>query len=166
MSAQTAKMNKSITNIKILASDPLRFKNRKKLPIHRLPFVGKVPGVAGLSFWDVPKTGNYLGGTKTGEALARVYLKFVKEHGECGLLRSIALDMFEAKRNCSPERDALRGQVVGFFFVLERWLEAATKNLDGGLDKMDTKDLLKAANAGLDPNYEPDWSLMEQRPKA
>lgn len=82
------------------------------------------------------------------------------------LLRAMVLDMFDARRNCSPDQDALCGQVVGFFSVLESWLEAATKHLDGELGKMDTKDLLKAANAGLNPDYEPEWTFDDTEAKA
>src|SRR5690606_37507672 len=119
----------------------LRFKNRKQMPAHRLPFVGRVPGAPLLSFWDVPKTGGYIGGNETGAALARIYLRYLREHGQArgaGVLRLIALDMIQSGENVTDaEQDARRGQVVGFFTELDRWLSAAAKHLDGGLDKHD-----------------------------
>lgn len=130
----------------------LQFNNRKSLPIHRLPFVGKAKSGIGASFWAVPKTGDYRGGCQAGEALALIYLKHLKEHtSETGLtsLQRIALDMFDCELSDSPEMTALRGQAVGFFSVLEQWLIGAAKHLDGGLDGHDSKSLLKAANTGL-----------------
>lgn len=134
------------------AIKPLQFKIRKSRPIHRLPFVGKEKNAIGASFWAVPKTGGYRGGCQTGEALALIYLKHLKEHAcETGLtsLQRIALDMFDCEFSDSPELSALRGQAVGFFSVLEQWITAAAKHLDGGLDKHDSKALLKVANTGL-----------------
>ena len=134
------------------AIQSLSFKNRKKIPTHRLPFVGEVHGKIGLSFWIVPKTGGYRGGCQTGEALARIYIKHLKDHSnDSGLtsLQKIALDMFGCELADSPEQDALRGQVIGFFSVLDVWLAGAAKHLHGGLDEHDNKALLKAANTGL-----------------
>lgn len=130
----------------------LQFNNRKSLPIHRLPFVGKAKSGIGASFWAVPKTGDYRGGCQTGEALALIYLKHLKEHtSETGLtsLQRIALDMFDCELSDSPEMTALRGQAVGFFSVLEQWLIGAAKHLDDGLDAHDNKALIEAANTGL-----------------
>lgn len=134
------------------AIKPLQFKIGKSIPEHRLPFVGKAKNAIGVSFWAVPKTGDYRGGCQTGEALARIYLKHLKEHSsEAGptSLQRIVLDMFDCAHSDSPEVVALRGQAVGFFSVLEPWLAAAAKHLDGGLDEHDSKSLLKAANTGL-----------------
>jgi hypothetical protein len=139
------------------AAGTLKFHNRKKLPLHHLPFIDRAPGKVGLSFWAVPKTGGYFGGCKTGESLARLYLKHLKEHGvgfAGGNLQTIVLDMFDIDNGISPEQDALRGQAVGFFIELERWLVGATKYLDGGLDQHDKKALLKEANAGLSFDHE------------
>lgn len=134
------------------AIQSLSFKNRRKLPAHRLPFVGEVHGKIGLSFWTVPKAGGYRGGCQTGEALAHIYLKHLKDHesDSClGSLQRIALDMFGCELEDSPEQAALRGQAVGFFSVLDAWLAGAAKHLCGGLDEYDNKTLLKAANTGL-----------------
>jgi len=134
------------------AIKPLQFKIGKSIPVHRLPFIGKSTNAIGVSFWAVPKTGGYRGGCQTGEALALIYLKHLKEHScEAGVtsLQRIALDMFDCELSDSPEMSALRGQAVGFFSVLEPWLAGAAKHLDGGLDEHDSKALLKAANTGL-----------------
>ena len=77
----------------------LRFKSHEQMPAHRLPFVDKVPGLCGLSFWAVPATGGYIGGDQTGAALARVYLRYLREHGQdrgAGVLQLIALDMIQS----------------------------------------------------------------------
>ena len=100
----------------------------------------------------MPKTGGYSGGCKTGESLARIYLKHLKTHHPDlneGRLQSIVLDMCEVERGGDPEQGARCGQVVGFFSELECWLIAAVRHLDGGLDQDENKTLLKAANAGL-----------------
>ncbi|ODC03497.1 hypothetical protein BFW38_08000, partial [Terasakiispira papahanaumokuakeensis] len=106
-------------------ASPLRFHHRKPYPLHQLPFIDNVPGKRGLSFWAVPKTGGYSGGCKTGESLARIYLKQLKTHHTDfneGRLQSIVLDMCEVERGGDPEQGALCGQVVGFFSELECWL--------------------------------------------
>ncbi|ODC02565.1 hypothetical protein BFW38_02390 [Terasakiispira papahanaumokuakeensis] len=134
------------------AVSPLRFHHRKSYPLHQLPFIDKAPGKRWLSFWAVPKTGGYSGGCKTGESLARIYLKHLKKHRTDfneGRLQSIVLDMCEVERGGDPEQGALCGQVVGFFSELECWLIAAVQHLDGGLDQDENKTLLKTANAGL-----------------
>ena len=134
------------------AASSLKFKNHRKLPLHRLPFVDAVPDKIGWSFWSVPKSGGYFGGNETGSALARIYMKHLKAHGPGwggGNLQMMALDMFDCENGVSAEQDTLRGQVVGFFVELEYWLAGAVKYLDGGLDKHDNTTLLKAANTGL-----------------
>ncbi|ODC03038.1 hypothetical protein BFW38_05235 [Terasakiispira papahanaumokuakeensis] len=145
------------------AVGPLRFHHRKQFPLHQLPFIDKVPGKRWLSFWAVPKTGGYSGGCKTGESLARIYLKHLKTHHPDfneGRLQSIVLDMCEVERSGHPEQEALRGQVVGFFSELEYWLVAAIRHLDGGLDEYEDKTLLKAANAGLNFDNEADTNAL------
>ncbi|MBT3092831.1 MAG: hypothetical protein AB2697_22145 [Candidatus Thiodiazotropha endolucinida] len=130
----------------------LRFHEHKKLPPHRLPFVDRVPGKLGLSFWTVPKTGGYFGGNETGGTLARIYLKHLKEHDLSfggSYLQIMVLDMFGCKSGVSPEQDVLRGQVAGLFIELERWLVSAVKYLEDRLETECDKDLLEAANNGL-----------------
>lgn len=143
------------------AARVLRFHHRRSLPLHQLSFIDKVPGKRYFSFWAVPKTGGYSGGCKTGESLARLYLKHLKQHSKSfddGRLPSIALDMFDIERGCHAEQRALLGQAVGFFSELECWLVAAVQYLDGGLDQYERKALLKAANAGLNDCNEVDMA--------
>lgn len=131
-----------------MSNTKLAFNNRKKLPLHKLPFVGNRngPGKFPVSFWDVPKAGGYIGGCNTGRALALIYLKHLKENENdgSGMLQNITFDML-----AGCENSARRGQVVGFFTELERWLSGAVKNLEGGLNGVSPKQLLKAANDGL-----------------
>jgi len=126
----------------------LDFHNEKHLPLHRLPFVGKGgPEKIRLSFWSVPSAGGYIGGNKTGKALALIYLQHLKENDSDsgGILQHMAFDMLEG---CDDD-EARRGQVVGFFAELERWLSGAAKHLEGGLNSVSQKQLLQAANDGL-----------------
>ena len=123
----------------------------QKLPLHRLPFVNTAPGKTGLSFWAVPRKGGYTGGTKTGQALARFYMKHLRAHGptDGGTLQSIVLDMFGCELSDCPEQNSLRGQAVGFFAEMDVWLAASAKHLEGGLDRQSSANLLQAANEGL-----------------
>ncbi len=131
-----------------MSNTKLAFNNRKKLALHKLPFVGRRngPGKFSISFWDVPRAGGYFGGCKTGKALALIYLQHLKENGSGtgGMLQHITFDMLDG---CDD--DARSGQVVGFFTHLESWLSGAVKHLEGGLDEMPEKQLLQAANDGL-----------------
>lgn len=125
----------------------LNFNNDKSLPLHRLPFVGKGGKGPGLSFWNVPATGGYMGGCNTGRALALVYMKHLREHdpADGGRLQAIAFSMFED----GATDDARKGQIVGFFAMLEKacfW--GSRQNLN--LDNFRSADLLEEANAGLE----------------
>lgn len=132
-----------------MSNTKLAFNNRKKLPVHKLPFVGNQngPGRYPISFWDVPKAGGYIGGCNTGSALALIYLQHLKENKSDtgGMLQKITFDMLADCGNDS----ARRGQAVGFFSELESWLSGAAKHLEGGLNGVSPKQLLKAANDGL-----------------
>lgn len=144
------------------AAHTLRFHNRKKLPLHHLPFVDAVPGRVGLSFWAVPKTGNYFGGCETGKNLAHIYLKHLRKNGPSGggTLQCMVLDMFDCENTYDPAVSALRGQVVGFFSELEPWIAAAARHAGGNLDQLDNTQLLEGANNGL--NFDNDAYLAAQ----
>ena len=136
------------------ATSLLHFNNRRAIPLHRLPFIGPVRGRTQFSFWAVPRTGGYAGGNDVGRGLARIYLKYLKQHGRpegLSALQWIVLDMIEpaAAGSLTPEQAALRGQVVGFFSELDAWLEVAAYNLEGGLEAQSDKALLALVNAGL-----------------
>ncbi|MGH1449933.1 MAG: hypothetical protein ACRBBM_11010 [Pseudomonadaceae bacterium] len=134
----------------------LKFNNRKKIPLHRLPFVGSVSGKPRLSFWTVPRAGGYVGGCKTGEALALIYLKHLIDHADplgCGQLQWIVGDMVNMPQYSShqtAEMSALRGQIVGFFSTLDPFLRGAAVHLNHGLQNVEFNDLLNRANQGLD----------------
>lgn len=130
-------------------------------PCRRLPFVGR----AELFGWDVPLRGGYVGGTKTGRALALIYLKYLRGNGAnpiSGLcLENIVLSMarhFAANDGLTEvpvieqpeELSALRGQIVGFFEVMSTWAVAAAQELGANLDKTDDAELLQQSNSGLD----------------
>ena len=129
----------------------IRFKNRFKHPIKRLPFHSSHPEKPGPYYWNVPQSGGYFGGCTTGSNLALIYLKHLKEHGysSYGCLQNIALDMFDHDRDKSEASDSLRGQVVGFFSLLDEWLFAAASQHSEALDTLDSKKLLRTANDGL-----------------
>ena len=55
------KINTDGAKINLPINKKLRFKNRKKQPTHRLPFVS-LGAEMGINYWDVPKTGGYIGG--------------------------------------------------------------------------------------------------------
>lgn len=147
------KINTDGAKINLPINKKLRFKNRKKQPTHRLPFVS-LGAEMGINYWDVPKTGGYIGGCKTGNALALIYLKHTKENDPDevgGRLHHIVLDMLNRSGNGLPqEHDSLRGQIVGFFYELEKLLYVASVIYGNTLDKHRDKDLLRKANAGLE----------------
>ncbi|PRB80543.1 hypothetical protein [Pseudomonas sp. MYb185] len=138
----------------LAAAPALQFNNRKVEPLHRLPFVGRGTHPYQLCFWTVPKTGGYAGGNNAGRGLARIYLKYLKQHGRpegLGALQWIVRDMFDSDSDGprTPEQSARRGQVVGFFDELDAWLHAAVCHLEGGLDRQSNEALLDYVNAGL-----------------
>ena len=66
-------------------------------------------------------------------------------------LEAYVLDMLERSNNGLPhEHDSLRGQIVGFFYELEKLLYVASVIYGNTLDKHREKDLLRKANAGLE----------------
>lgn len=138
-------------------SAALKYKPRKALAAHRLPLVGKAhvqPECGGLSFWDVPLTGGYVGGCKAGEALATSTLVFLREESDDYLNRcilgQIAAAWMERAIDASPEeRTALRGQAVGFMATISEWVAAAVNDLGANLDRADKAAILARINAGL-----------------
>lgn len=128
----------------------LQFWPHESLPFRRLPFVRMKKNRA--CFWDVPRRGEYLGGCKTGKALALIYLKFMRENRrDMATLQHIVLDILGLSESLeiSSKNQSLRGQVVGFFSELDRLLSAGAKEMGSCLDKMDNQKLLANANRGL-----------------
>lgn len=132
----------------------LKLKPRAKIPCHRLPFVGRSSPEQPFSFWHVPLTGGYGGGCETGNYLAAFLLIHLREQSRDEMvittLGSIAGGWLKAAQTATPsEFDALSGQVIGFMTKLSPWLIAAADQLGKNLEKIDPKELLKKANAGL-----------------
>lgn len=131
----------------------LQYRNKRKIALHRLPFVGK-----GGDFWAVPATGGYAGGYRTGEAMAVMYLKYLREHGEANgsqaelmwIVDSLITRAGGSLDVPTPEGDALTGQAAGFFGLLNAWLLRAAKGHGSrNLDVLTEAELLQQANDGL-----------------
>lgn len=135
-------------------NNKMKFHTKQKLPLHNLPFIGRVKGKDGLSFWDVPNSGGYGGGNTTGRALAGIYLRHLQQHGATpgGSLGSIAADMSLLGNDYSPDDDARRGQIIGFFNAIEPILAQLIKRSGIELTLSDVQ-LMKQANDGLDGHY-------------
>lgn len=147
-------------------STKLRFHKNRSSVWGRLPFVDRLEAKGGYHSWAVPSLCGYHGGCKAGEALALIYLKHLRENGRGlgGNLQSVVLDMcglgYSAGKSVEQEA-ALKGQIVGFFCLLEDWLAAAVKHGGENLDKVENAKLLKQANHWLsvqdkEINHEPD----------
>lgn len=133
----------------------IQFGDNRYEPIYgslfRLPFTSLVPNADVCCLWDVPRAGGYTGGCETGEALANLYLKHLREHGAdpAGTLQGIVFDMLGIKKSSNEAIQTLRGQMVGFFSELDRWLGIAAQQQGLSLDSMEEQELLKQANNGL-----------------
>jgi hypothetical protein len=133
----------------------LKVDSAAEVPLHRLPFVGSPEPGNGMSFWTVPAAGGYSGGCKTGQYLAKIYLKHVLDHGTMGgTLQLIALDMFgvgiSAEKENQPSLSSSRkGQVVGFFAEIDEWLKTAVSMHKFELNNMDVGATIRAAEGGL-----------------
>lgn len=124
----------------------LHFHKRRSIPLHRLPFVGGKSERDGLiSFFNVPDTGGYFGGCETGDALAWLYLKYIETEGydraPC-ILSKMILDM------TAEVNESRRGQIIGFFEILESVLSKLITDNRAHFKK-DDAELLAQANAGL-----------------
>lgn len=139
----------------------LAFHTRRRGAFKQLPFIDK----DGLSGWDVPASGGESGGWRTGEALAVMFLKHLREHGDAkfslellcvvrGMARRYAEvggDAMAARslKQRSDEFNALNGQMVGFLGEIGRLLVAASRHMGASLDGISNEALLAKANAGL-----------------
>lgn len=131
----------------------LKFHSRRKVPFCRLPFVGS-QHEGTPTFWDVPLTGGYYGGTKVGGELAALTLIHLRQHGRDqfahGRLGQIATAWIEAARTATPEQySALRGQVLSFMGALSPWLITAVDRQGQSLDTADQHAILRSANQWL-----------------
>lgn len=137
----------------------LSFHQKEKLPLHRLPFVGREKGAPMISFWNVPAKGGFGGGNTTGDALALIYLRHLKEHGvnPGGSLGAIARDMtgLGSTFGCdhlNGEDNSRHGQVISFFNTVERVLGdlLAISNIN---IHTSNEELIAKANSGLSGHW-------------
>ena len=135
---------------------PMTFKRRRVLPVHRLPYVGDSyfsRSIGRLTYWDVPLTGGYSGGWKTGGALAMIALKHMSNYNQRldgDHLKYIADSWIARASQASPdELDTLRGQVLGFMQEVGKFAEAAAVGSRIRLSHVDDRAELKKANEGL-----------------
>jgi hypothetical protein len=137
----------------------IKFKKSKKPVLWDLPFADKKT----RSYWAVPATGGYIGGYKTGNAMALVFLRHLRNRDQTLppindltlILKAIFKRIQDAGGPLPPLQDpggayaSLRGQYVGFFNCVTQWLwVAATKHGDS-LDELADADLVVTANEGL-----------------
>lgn len=138
----------------------LAFHPRARCALHRLPFVGRKR--SDVRFWDVSSTGGYAGGTLTGEALARIFLKTLHDNPStdaarawlgwiCSawLYRSVELASVAHEHSPDGAFSALRGQVTGFAAALSDVLRTAVAAPDCPIAGLDADLALAEANAGL-----------------
>lgn len=135
-------------------STKLRFHKNRRSVWARLPFVDRQEAKSGYCSWAIPRHGGYFGGCEAGKALAMIYLKHLRENGRGlgGDLQYVVLDMCNlgfSTRKLTEQENALKGQIVGFFCLLEDWLAAAVKLGGQNLDKVENAKLLKQANQWL-----------------
>lgn len=135
----------------------LQFQHHPTCEELRLPYAGSPMKAANgdVSFWSVPLTGGYAGGVYTGDALAILALRFLRqcpeENEDETHLTSVALGWLEAARAANADEfETLKGQIVGFVGRLTPWTTAAAQKAGQNLDKNDPKKLLKSANTGLE----------------
>ena len=135
---------------------PLTFKRRRVLPVHRLPYVGDSyisRSMGRPTYWDVPLTGGYNGEWKTGGALAMIALKHMSNYNQRldgDHLKYIADSWIDRASQASPdELDTLRGQVLGFMQEVGKFAEAAAVGSRLRLSQVDDRAELKKANEGL-----------------
>ncbi len=136
----------------------LAFHNEKPILVHRLPFVGNEHTEdKSFSFWNVPAKGGYSGGCETGESIAGMYLKYIRDSSdsESGMyLQWMILAWMERLASGgiqyeSPEYTALKGQMVGFMSVISRRVVASARRLGSDLDNISYESLLDRANGGF-----------------
>lgn len=111
-------------------------------------------GGKGFNTWPLPATtsGSYSGGNMAGQALARLFIEWLrtsKGDTKGGCLQSIVLDILEVERSSKQRKDtALRGQIVGFFFEIERWLSGIAR-MTTPLDPKGLEELAVQMRRGL-----------------
>ena len=129
-------------------------RNQKAAKIYQLPFadINHAPG----NHWILPTSNGYFGGYETGEAMALMFLKTIKEEGDhhpwLTYISESFRHRFQSVAEGSDEYKGLRGQHAGFFGALMTWLHKAAVLYGHSLDDVSMDELLAKANAGL--NYD------------
>lgn len=166
-------MSSSITKTHRLPSEfvekppvALKYNHRASNNFSALPFVSNSRTKRDNRCWDVPATGGYFGGYRTGEAMALAFAKFLREDGEAAIapaqltcivesfmeryeqeggktMRSLPMNQY------SDEFSSFRGQYVGFFNTITKMLADAAVRLGGEFDRTSERELVDRANAGL-----------------
>lgn len=128
----------------------IKFNKRKKLALHRLPFIGgKSKSGFGLSFWNMPSKGGYSGGCITGAALAWIWLKHLENEAREGAGNTpFTISRIVSEISDLSENDSLKGQMIGFFEIIEVVLFKLISDSRIHFTK-DEKKLIEQANAGL-----------------
>lgn len=133
-------------------SATITYNNDQEYSCYRPPFVKLRKGSeGGISFWDVPECisdKKYGIGCEIGRNLARIYIHHVMSYNpseECGFLQRVVLDMLDADQKLSEQR---RGEIVGFFLILEKVLFDAIEDADLSLHGSPSV-WLAAVNAAL-----------------
>jgi len=168
LSLVEARKAESVTRLKSAfigrTATPLKVPRGAKAGAARLPFVASWRTETPARYWNAPASGGYFGGYETGEAMALMFLKFLRaEEGELApmTLTQIAesfMVRFDQEGGYATNKrrgdsgdsfDSLRGQYVGFFNTLSTWLAASAKTLGASLDRLAEQDLVQRANWGL-----------------
>lgn len=132
----------------------LRSKPDKKTSWERLPFVGKDHSPH-YSSWDVPLTGGYFGGIEAGRAVARMYLKYLRDEQANPIrigtanLQGVLSSSYAKTPTTKEEEASLTGQRVGFIHEIGTWIEAAVTRLGSGLDAIHEHSLVQQVNESL-----------------
>ncbi|MEE5083771.1 hypothetical protein V2J74_03285 [Pseudomonas alliivorans] len=156
----------------VIPKSPRRVPKRKQIGLRekpeqacawdRLPFVGRDHSKTHSS-WDVPMKGGYFGGIAAGEAVFRMYLKYVRDEqgNPLALVSTHLTGMLHSLENRNPvtdeEKASVNGQRVGFFSELSKWVEASACRLGSSLDAIPHRSFVQSANEALQRN---DASLM------
>ncbi len=136
----------------------LSFHPKKTIEVHRLPFVGNEHTADRLfSFWDIPAKGGYIGGCMTGEAIAGIFLKHIRQTDSEFRTSFLGWMVFAWLERIAPgtvnrgnmEFDSLRGQMDGFMSVISKLLDVAVHHPGSDLDEVDHDELLRQTNAGF-----------------
>lgn len=135
----------------------VKYKPRRTVPFHRLPFVGRShhkPESDAISAWDVPLTGGYEGGWRAGAAAGTSAVVYFREESRAEmnqfLLGHICLAWIDRAVVADQEElVSLRGQVGGFMETVSKWLVASVNEFGMDLDRADKSAIEKRINAGI-----------------